>query len=322
MLQATVNRLLPVACPSHIFVMTGRAYAEAVRRQLPSLSAENIVAEPIGRGSGPALALGAALIARRDPDAIVGSFAADHHIGDPEAFRAAVLAAADVALKGRLVAIGIQPTYPETGYGYIRSGPVLFERGGFTARLVEEFKEKPNLKTAERYLTNGNYLWNASMFVWRAATLLEAIQELFPEMHMVVTEIAAAWDSAERNRVMDDLWPTLPEVTNEHQIMERSTRMAVVPAHLDWTDVGDWNRLAQLMVPQSEQNVVLSGTHISEDTRSSLVLGNSRPVVTIGLENVLIVDAGDVLLVCDRDRVQDIRGVVERSHAAGHVLLP
>ncbi len=321
MLQATVDRLLPIAAPQDIYVVTGSTHAVMVSRQLEEIPDENIIVEPLARGTGPAIGLGAALIARRDPDAIMGSFAADHYVRDAEEFRRAVLVAAEVARRDYLVTIGIEPTYPETGYGYIRCGEPLLARDGFTARVVEEFKEKPDAETAASYVASGRYLWNASMFVWKASALMAAMERLLPEVHAILTEIAAAWDLPSRNATVERLWPELEDVTIDTGIMERADRVAVVPASFGWTDLGDWHSLAEVLTDGNGENVVVGGRHIAEDTRGTLVFGNGRAVATLGVENLVIVDTEDVLLICDRSRAQDVRRIVQRLKDEGEHLL-
>ncbi|HUZ00552.1 MAG TPA: sugar phosphate nucleotidyltransferase [Thermomicrobiaceae bacterium] len=317
MLQATVDRLLPLVPAENLLVVTGSAHAVAVARQLRELPEENIVVEPVARGSGPAIGLGAALVARRDPDAIMGSFAADHYVVDSSAFRRAVAVAAEAASRDYLVTIGIQPTYAETGYGYIRCGSVMFERDGLSARRVEEFKEKPDHETAERYVQSGDYLWNASMFVWRARALLDAIRDLLPDVYEPLMEIAAWWDTPQRDEVMERLWPGLRDVTIDHGILEQSSRVAVVPATFGWTDLGDWHSLAEVLATVEGENVAVEGAHIAVDTSATLVFGNGRAVATLGVADLVIVDTDDVLLVCHRSRAQDVRQIVQLLKEAG-----
>ncbi len=180
MIQETVDRLMPLTDARNVMIMTGSAHAGEVRRQLPALDANQVIVEPMPRGSGPAIGLGVAIAAKRDPDAIVGSFAADHIVSQPDRFEDAVRAAIETARDGYLVTIGIQPSYPETGYGYIRSGGAIAEHNGISVSRVEEFKEKPDVITATRYVESGEYLWNASMFVWQARTLMEELHAPSP----------------------------------------------------------------------------------------------------------------------------------------------
>lgn len=321
MLQATMDRLLPLVPTENLLVITGTAHAATVARQLPELPDENIIVEPVARGSGPAIGFGSMLIARKDPDAIMGSFAADHFVSDPDQFRGAVLVAAEAARCGYLTAIGITPTYAETGYGYIRCGDVLLERDGFAAREVVEFKEKPDQETAERYVRSGQYLWNASMFVWRAAALEEALRGLLPDVHEILARIVDDWDTPRRDGTLGDLWPQLRDVTIDHGIMEHASRVAVVPAGFGWTDLGDWHSLADLLAPGDGANVAVGGEHIAVETRSTLVFGNGRTVATLGVDDLVIVDTEDVLLVCHRSRAQDVRRIVQALKEAGQARL-
>jgi mannose-1-phosphate guanylyltransferase len=317
MLQATVDRLAPIVPQQNMLVITGGAHAAAVARQLPEIPEQNIIVEPGPRGTGPAIGLGAALIARHDPDAIMGSFAADHYVSNPELFQRTVLAAAEVASQGYLVTIGITPTYPETGYGYIRAGQALARAGDFAAFRVDQFKEKPDLETAQAYLDSGKYLWNASMFVWKASLLLDEMRRLLPDLYQTLMTLCEAWDRPDRDAVLQEYWPRIADVTIDHGIMERTDRVAVVPASFGWTDLGDWHSLAELMAEEVDANVVVSGRLVAEDTRSTLVFGNSRVVATLGVDNLVIVDTDDVLLICSRSRAQDVRKIVQRLKNGG-----
>jgi mannose-1-phosphate guanylyltransferase len=317
MLQSTLDRLEGLVDPADTYILTGRQHAVAVGRQLPHVPQENIVVEPSARGSGPAIGFGAMLIAMRDPDAIMGSFAADHFIADQDAFRNAVQAASEVAEQGYLVTIGIQPRRPETGYGYIRQGKPIVEHNGLHSFVVEEFKEKPDLETATRYVESGEYLWNASIFVWRAQTLIDAMRELIPDVYECLQSIAAEWESDRRDQVLEERWPELRDVTIDHGIMEHAADVAVVPVDCGWTDLGDWNSLGEVLANNCEENLAFQSHHIAEDTRSTLVFGNNRTVATLGVENLVIVDTDDVVLVCDRKRAQDVRQIVQRLKEDG-----
>src|SRR5689334_6266319 len=205
LLQATYARLGDLSTPATTMVVTGVAHAADVSRQLPELPAENIVVEPSPRDSCAAIGLAAALIARRDPEAVMGSFAADHLVRDEPAFHEAIRAAIAGAQAGRLMTVGITPTGPETGYGYLQCGPV--ERGVLP---VAEFKEKPSLEVAIEYLRTGRYLWNASMFVWNVSTFLDELKRQQPELYAGLTTIAAAWGTADQDGVLGQVWANLP----------------------------------------------------------------------------------------------------------------
>ena len=324
LIQATAARLAPLTTPEETFVVTGGAHAAAIARQLPRLPSENLLVEPSPRESAPAIGLAAALIARRDPGALMGSFAADHLVRDEAAFHDAVRAAVQVARRGYLVTIGIAPTAPETGYGYIRQGEPL---GLGEACRVEEFKEKPPRELAEQYLASGRYLWNASMFVWRAAVLLEELERRLPELAAGLRCIAADWDTPRQEETLGRVWPALPKITIDHGLMEGAAadgRVATVPGRVGWNDVGDWDTLATVLPPNEDGNVVLdlgrgdtaSQRHLAVDTHDTLVASTGRRLIaTLGVCDLVVVDTEDAVLVCPRSRAQEVRQLVERLKA-------
>lgn len=317
MLQATWERLRPLVAPQHCFVVTGAAHVAAVREQLPELPAEQVIAEPAPRGTGPAIGLAAFLVARHAPQALMGSFAADHFVAEPEAFRRVVRAGLRAASEGYLVTIGVPARYPETGYGYIRIGEPLFTADDLTVHRVCQFQEKPDRKTAEAYVRSGEYCWNASMFLWRVDVFLEALRELLPDVHAPLVAIAACWGTPEGQRCLEELWPTVPEVTIDHGIMERASEVAVVPAEFGWADLGDWHGLAELLADDADDSVVLGCEHLGLDTRATLIYGGRRLVVTLGVEDLVVVDTDDVLFVAHRSRAQDVREIVHQLERLG-----
>jgi mannose-1-phosphate guanylyltransferase len=321
LLQTTVERLAPLAPPERTFIVTGGAHAAAIARQVPDLPSANILVEPSPRESAPAIGLATAIIHRRDPEAIMGSFHADHLVRDEEAFRAAVRAAAAAAREGALVTIGIAPTAPETGYGYIRRGEPL----GGDAYRVEQFKEKPSRAVAEEYLASGQYLWNAGMFVWRTAALLDELARQLPELHAGLLRIAADWDTPRQEETLGAVWPTLPKITIDHGIMEGARRVATVPGRFAWNDVGDWDTLAAILPAGADGNVVLGAgpdggapQHLAIDTQRSLIApAAGRIIATLGVQDLIIVDTEDAVLVCPRSRAQEVRQLVEALRARG-----
>lgn len=317
LLQDTVARFAPLAPPERTLVVCGPAHAAAVARQLPALPAGNVVVEPAPKGSGPAITLATALVARRDPAAVVGSFAADHRVDDPAAFARAVRAAVAAADEGWLVTLGLTPTRSETGYGYIErtDEPVARTPNG-TAYRAARFVEKPDLATATEYVASGRFLWNASMFVWRAQTLLEEVARLQPTLHAGVSQIAAAWGTARQERVTAEVWAELAESTIDQGVMERAARVAVIPAELGWSDVGDWHGLGELIAHDDLGNSV-RGDVVQVDARRSVVWSETgRLVALVGVDNVAVVDTPDALLIVDRGHAQDVKRVVERLKSA------
>lgn len=313
LLQQTVDRLLPLTPPERIIVVCGPAHAAAVARQLPQLPEDNIIVEPSPAGTGPALALASRLIARRDPRAVMGSFAADHSVANPAAFQAAVRTAIAAAVAGDLVTIGITPTRPETGYGYIeRTDQVVYQAAGGSAYRAARFVEKPRLEVAQEYVASGTFLWNASMFFWRVDALAAEMRRLQPQIDEGVSEIAAAWESREQQAITARVWATLPNTTIDHGIMEHASHVAVVPVEMGWSDVGDWHGLGELLEQDALGNSV-RGELTQIDTRESVVWSETgRMIATVGLDNIVVVDTQDALLVVDRNRTQDVRKVVDQ----------
>lgn len=312
LLQQTFARLARLTPPERILVVCGPAHAAAVTRQLPDLPVENVIIEPSPAGTGPALALASALIHRQDPRAIMGSFAADHDVTDLDAFCSAVRTAVVAAQTGDLVTIGLTPTRPETGYGYIeRTDHVRVATPSGTAYRAARFVEKPDLERAEEYIASGNFLWNASMFIWRVDSLAEELRRLQPEILAGVRKIAAAWESREQERVTARVWTALPNVTIDQGVMEHATRVSVVPSEMGWSDVGDWHGLGELIEHDDLGNSV-RGDMMQIDTTNSVVWSETgRMIATIGIDNVVVVDTDDALLVVDRNRAQDVRKVVD-----------
>jgi mannose-1-phosphate guanylyltransferase len=317
MLQETVTRLLPLCAQERISVITGSAHAVEVTRQLPELDADQIVVEPLARGSGPAIGLGAALALQHDPEAIVGSFAADHVIGNQARFEQAVRAAIETAREGYLVTIGIQPSYAETGYGYICAGASLGERAGLSVRRVEQFKEKPDQPTAESYVASGRYLWNSSMFVWQARTLLDEMQTLLPDLAAALEEIAANWQTTRRDGTFQRIWPDIEDVTIDHGILERSQRVAVVPGDFGWTDLGDWHGFGKVLATDERANTALHTDVLAHAAHGNVIYGNGRAIAILGLSNIVVVDTDDALLICDRQRAQDVKKLVDELKQRG-----
>jgi mannose-1-phosphate guanylyltransferase len=316
LLQQTVDRISALAPPQRILVVCGPAHAAPVARQLPLLSERNVLVEPAPRGSGPAIALATAIIARHDPDAIVGSFAADHEVSDLPRFANAVRAAIDAAREGWLVTIGLTPTRPETGFGYIeRSDDEITRSLHGVAFRAARFVEKPDAETAAAYVASGRFLWNASMFVWRARTLLDEIGRLQPDVRDGVGRIAEVWGTPDQERIAADVWSRLPESTIDQGILEHAARIAVVPAEFGWSDVGDWNNLGELIARDDYGNSV-RGDLIQSQTRNSVVWSETgRLVALVGLDNIAVVDTEDALLVVDREEAQEVRRIVEQLKA-------
>jgi mannose-1-phosphate guanylyltransferase len=325
LLAATVSRLPPLAPVERTYVVCGPIHARSVRRILPRLPEENLVVEPCARNTAPCVGLAAVHVARRDERGVMAVLPADHHIARPAAFRDALAAAADVAGKGAIVTIGIRPTRPETGYGYLKVGGPLAgggKRRRLAARTVERFVEKPDRATAARYLSSGDYLWNSGIFVFRADVILEEIGKAMPELRDALATIAAALGTRRARRVLEQVFPRCPAISVDYGVMERSDRIAVVPADFGWSDVGSFAALPEVRAPDASGNVA-EGDAMIFDGKGNVVLAQpARPLAVIGLDEIIAVDAGDAVLVCRKDRAQDVKKVVEELTRRGrHELL-
>lgn len=319
LLQATVSRAEAVSSPANTLVVTGVSHATAVARQLPELPDANIIVEPSPRDSCAAIGLAAALIARRDPQGVMGSFASDHLVRNPARLTDVLTQAVHGARQGLLMTVGITPTHPETGYGYLECGDVI----DGPIRRVARFKEKPSLAVAAEYLHSGGYLWNASMFVWRVDAFLGELQRQEPELHAGLTTIAAAWDG-DRDRVMGEIWPTLKKISVDYAVMEGAAEaglVATVPGDFGWTDVGDFHTLGEVLESDADGNVLVgeekSDALLSDTTGCVIVPQSGRLVAALGLRDVIIVDTPDAVLVCPRDRAQEVKKLVDELKDRG-----
>jgi mannose-1-phosphate guanylyltransferase len=305
LLQDTWTRLAPLA-EDRFLVVTGRAHQDAVREQLPAVDPDRVLAEPAPRDSMAAIGLAAALLERADPDAVMGSFAADHVIRDPDAFGEAVRLAVAAARDGWLATLGIDPTSASSAFGYIHLGEELAGRPGVHA--VREFVEKPSTATAQTYLATGRYRWNAGMFVVRPAVLLDLLAEWHPEF------AATLRDLAKDTSRLDELWPRLPKIALDHAIAEPAAaagRVVVVPASIGWDDVGDFDSLASLLAGADGTRVLGDASLVrSVDSTGLVVPRSGRVVAVVGLDDIVVVDTADALLVTTRAHAQQVKQVV------------
>lgn len=321
LLQQTWDRLVPLAGDGGVLVVTGRAHVAAVAEQLSGLPGGNLLAEPSPRDSAAAICLAAAVIRHRDPDAVVGSFAADHVIRDVAGFHDAVRQAVATAAQGYIVTIGIEPVRPSTAFGYIQVGSPLEVPGAPSACVVRAFVEKPDAVTAAGYLAEGGYRWNAGMFVARAGVLLDELARRRPALHDGLVKIADAWDTPDRDAVLGDLWPTLEKVAIDYAVAEPAAaagRVAVVPGRFDWDDVGDFASVSGLLGGEGPLRVLGAGADVvALDAGGVAVPAAGRLVALLGVEDLVVVDTPDALLVTTRARAQEVKAVVDQLRRSG-----
>lgn len=313
LLQQAFDRMEAVVPTEHVWVITAERYREETARQLPSLPAEHIIGEPCGRDTGPCIALGAVLIARQDPEALMVVTPADHVIEPAQEFTRGVQAAFRIAEEkpDALVTIGVPPTYPATGYGYIQRGTEVVRRLGLEICRVKGFREKPAADLAEAMVASGNYLWNSGIFIWRATAILKELARQQPEIHAAVNRIADAWPTAARQETFRREYEGLAKISIDFAVLEKASEVWVVSAPFRWDDVGSWLALERLHPQDAEGNTVLA-SHCGINTRNCiLVADEGQFVATVGVEDLIIIHEGDAILIAHRGQEASIRGIVD-----------
>jgi len=323
LLRDTWDRLVPLSGAERVMVVTGRAHRAAVEEQLPELQDLNVVLESEPKDSSAAIGLAAAILLQREPDVIVGSFAADHVIKDKRGFRRAVGEGIAAARAGYIATIGITPTEPAIGFGYIHcAGPLQIE-GAPNAVGVNSFVEKPDLATAERYLADGNHLWNGGMFIARADVLLEQLGRSQPELLAGILELAEAWDTPRRGAVVDQVWPRLTKIAIDYSVAEPAAvegRLVVIPGDFDWDDVGDFASIAKLHSGGRKSDLAILGENarVLADASTGVVIAQSgRLISLIGVTDIVVVDTPDALLVTTTANAQRVKAVVDALKLSG-----
>ncbi len=314
LIQMAFDRLEACALPpQHCWVITGQAYLDETARQLPTLPKAHLVGEPAGRDTAACVGLGAALIAKEDPDATILVTPADHVIEPLREFGRAVHAAAQLAEEhpAALITFGIAPTFPSTGYGYIHRGAPLGQRQGVSAARVARFVEKPPRERAEAFLASGEYSWNSGIFVWKARTILAALQTHTPELHSAILRIAAAPE------ILAAEYPKLPKASIDKAVMEKHPEVLVVQAPYNWDDVGSWLALER-MNPQDASGNTVQGRHVGVRTDNCIIVGPSERLIgTIGVDGLIIVQDGDCTLIARREDEGAVKDLVEEIRRRG-----
>ena len=308
MIQLTVERILPLVDIEDIFVATNRNYKKLLMEQIPEIPEENILCEPIGRNTAPCIGLGAVHIAKKYGDAVMFVLPSDHLITHPQIFRRSLADAAEVAEQGsNLVTIGITPTYPETGYGYIKIHP---EETAGAAFAVERFVEKPDLETARLYVASQQYLWNSGMFTWKVSTILENMRSFMPGTYEGLLRIKEAIGTEDQESVLEKEFQAFKSESIDYGVMEKAKNIYILSASFGWDDVGSWLALER-MQQRNEFGNVISGNVVSIDTKNTIVQGTGKLIATVGVEDLVIIDTDDALLICDKNSTGDIKKVIE-----------
>lgn len=313
LLADTVARIAPLIPPERVIVVTAEHLADATRAELPDVPRENVLAEPTGRNTAPCVGWAAAHVRRRDPEGAIAVLAADHHIGDEAGFLAILRRALDAAREGELVTVGITPTRPETGYGYLELGEAIGE-GVFRAR---RFVEKPNRARAEQFLAAGSYLWNSGMFFFRADAVLAAIRAHLPGLGEALERFDRAAAEGREDALVRAEYGALPSISIDHGVMEKAERVAVVPGDFGWSDVGSWTTAWELAPKDAQGNAARAGD-VRIDAEGCYVRApEAKTVALVGVRDLVVVDTEDALLVVPRERAQDVRAIVDELKRRG-----
>ena len=312
--QSTVARLIDLFPPKRILVVTVKGQTQEMQLQVPDIPSENYLIEPAPRGTASVVGFAATILRLRDPEAAMVVLPSDHFIRNRDLFHYLLRAGFEIAREKYLVTLGITPLYPSTAYGYIQQGEPLIGDFKYPVYRVLRFTEKPDEKTAQGFLRSRDHSWNSGMFIWKAEGILAEIQKQMPQLNSALNKISSAWGKENEEEVLINNWLDLKSVTVDYGVMERAERVVVLPAGgLGWNDVGSWDTLFDVLFPDMNGNVSTAAQHLAIDTHNTLVYGKNdqRLIVTIGMDDTVIVDAEDVLLVCKSDQAQKVREVVE-----------
>lgn len=318
LLIQTVERILPLIPIENIFVVTVERYLEETRRHLPGLPAENIIIEPEGKNTGPCIALGTLKIKKISPDSTIVVLPADHGIADNESFRNVIkygqriantmLASNDYPL----VTLGVKPSKPETGYGYIKESTELMDSSGrYNAKTILNFIEKPDLKTASDLINEGGYYWNSGVFIWKTATILKEFSEILPEWYRYFDGILNSFDNENGSLVIEEFYRNIQSGSIDRLVLEKSGNGVVIPIDFSWSDVGTWQALDEFLRSNETENIGI-GNCISFDSASCLLFAQNRLIATVGVKNLVIVETDDAILVLDKNKAQDVKRLVEK----------
>lgn len=318
MLQRTVGRLEGFVSPQEIYIITAAIYRDLVLQQVPEIPPENIIIEPYGRDTAAAVGLAAITVAARDPDGVMVILPADHFIADEKRFQSVLKGAVAAAGEGKyLVTIGITPSRPETGFGYIAKGSLHGIFAGIPAYVAEGFTEKPDQERALQYLASGNYLWNSGMFIWKAELILRIIQEHMPELYFGLEKIWEAMGSEHYWDVLNEVYSKLPKISIDYGVMEKAKNVLVLPGNFGWDDVGSWTALEAYKAKDVNGNI-LEGKGVLVDTQNTLVFSSEKVVATLGVKDLIVVVGGDSVLVCHKKKAQEIKKVINALQEKGY----
>jgi len=311
LVQEMTERLQRIVGDDRVYVITNSHHARAIEGMMPSI-AERILVDPYRRDTAACIGLAAVYLSRLEEDAVMGVFSSDHFIGADERFDRVIRIAEKVAMAGHVVTIGIKPTGPETGFGYIEMGNLWQAVDGREVYRVRRFVEKPDRRRAKQYWAAGNYLWNSGMFMWSIPTVLSLFEKHLPDTYARLMRIRDAIGTAAEQEIVDHEYKGMARISVDYGIMEKLDEILVVPGDFDWCDIGSWATVCEI-APKDDAGNAVRAKHVGLDTKNCLILGtDDRVIATIGIEDLIVVDTDDALLICRKDRAQDVKKIVDK----------
>ncbi len=324
MLEETVSRLHPFIPPPKIFIVTARSQIKKVRQALPDLPPQNFLVEPVGKNTAPCLGLAAFYLNQLSPEAIMVVLPADHYIGEQQKFLKTLQVAAEFASKENfLVTLGLKPTAPETGYGYIQKGDLLKRMQGIEIFKAQAFREKPSAKVALNYCRDGNYLWNSGMFVWRVGVFLKTLETYLPQLYQEMAVLPQIFGTTQEKKVLPKIYARCPAISVDYGVMEKASNVAMIQAQFSWNDVGSWSALWEICPKDQRDNVCLlkeedgRGKILALESSGCLIRAEKNLIALLGMKDTIVVEAGDSILVCPKDRAQEVRQVLAHLKERG-----
>lgn len=308
MIQLTVDRIRPLVSLEDIYIVIHKDYKELVQRQLPQIPAENILCEPMGRNTAPCIGWSAVNIAHKYQDALMIVLPSDHLITYNQMFISTLTKGCAIAQEAdNLVTVGITPNYPETGYGYIKFNPNIEEQGAYA---VDGFIEKPDIEEAKSFLETEEYFWNSGIFIWKASIILKCMEKFLPDLYAGLERIRKSIGTVDETAILKREYDNFAPVSIDYGIMEKADRIFILPSAFGWDDVGSWLAIGRIQRSNEDGNVV-HGNIITIDSKNDIIQGGKKLIATVGIENMIIVDTDDAILICSKDRVGEIKRVVE-----------
>ena len=319
LISETYDRIAKVVPNEQIYVATVEQYRETVEKELPNILSENILFEPMCQNSGPAFAFISAILAKRNKNAIIATVPSDHLISNIDAF-INVFKAADEQIsqsEGKLLAISIRPDQPNTGLGYLKIGKVVNEINGHKVFEIEEFKEKPDLETAEMYVKNWQYLWNSACYFWHAKDMLVWLEKVRPNVVEAAQKIAQIYDDPSKSKEVKEIYGNLDNEQIEYALVEQMKGVQTIPADLGWSDIGNWDTIQDILMEKYNTKIISKGTHVDEGSENLMVYSGDKMIATVGLKDIIIIDSDDATLIIDRKHTQDIKKLLAKLKESG-----